>query len=67
MNKNNFGQCLATKELVPELNMKKINILKILHFSNKNYAQKKTKTTKLKAYEMNQLEMTVDESLQTKH
>jgi hypothetical protein len=28
---------------------------------------KKTKTTKLKGYEMNQLEMTVDESLQTKH
>jgi hypothetical protein len=39
MNKNNYGQCLATTELVPELNMKKINILKILHFSNKNYVK----------------------------
>ena len=29
--------------------------------------KKKTKTTKLKGYEMNQLEMTADESLQTKH
>jgi hypothetical protein len=28
--------------------------------------QKKTKTTKLKGYEMNQLEMTVDESLQSR-
>jgi hypothetical protein len=28
---------------------------------------KKTKTTKLKGCEMNQLEMTVDESLQAKH
>ena len=29
--------------------------------------QKNPKTTKLKGYEMNQLEMTADESLQTKH
>ena len=29
--------------------------------------QKNPKTTKLKGYEINQLEMTVDESLQTKH
>jgi hypothetical protein len=48
-------------------------ILKILHFSNKKMTSShtkkktKTKTTKLRGCEMNQLEMTVDESLQSKH
>jgi hypothetical protein len=32
-----------------------------------SHAKKTKKTTKLKGCEMNQLEMTVDESLQTKH